>query len=95
MSEKDAYLKKLEAQLEEWDAAIDRLRAKAKGAQADAQLAYEKQLNELRAKRKQAVDRMEELRHASEGAWQDMKAGVEGAWSSFHDALNKARARFR
>lgn len=95
MSEKGAYLKKLEAQLEEWDAEIDRLRAKAKSARADAQLAYEKQLNELRAKRKQAVDRMEELRHASEGAWRDMKAGLDAAWSSLHDALNKARARFR
>lgn len=95
MSEKSAYLKQLEAQLEEWDAEIGRLRARAKTAQAEAQLESEEQLKELRARRKETFDRMEELRQAGEGAWQDMKAGLEGALLSFQNAIDKARARFR
>lgn len=57
MSERDAYLKKLEAKLEEWDAEIDKLQAKAKGAEADTQRQYEDQLNELRTKRKETIEK--------------------------------------
>jgi predicted nucleic acid-binding Zn-ribbon protein len=93
MSERDAYIKKLEAQLEQWDADIDKLQAKAKKAGTDAQLGFKKQLSELRAKRKEAMEKMDEMRQASEGAWHDMKSGMEQAWSRFHDAFNKALKR--
>ena len=93
MGERDAYIRKLEAQLKEWDAAIDKLQAKAKKAEAEAQLTYKKQLKALRAQRKEAMEKMEEMRQASEGAWHDMKSGMEQAWSRFHDAFNKLLKR--
>jgi len=94
MSERDAYVKKLEAKLEEWDAEIDKLQAKMKGSQADALRNYEEHLKELRAMRKDTLEKMEEVRGASEGAWQDMKAGVEQAWTGLQDAFSKALRRF-
>jgi len=94
MSERDAYVKKLQAKLEEWDAEIDKLQAKMKGAQADAQRNYEAQLNELRTMRKETLEKMEEVRGASEGAWQDMQTGLEKAWTGLQDAFSKALRRF-
>jgi chromosome segregation ATPase len=93
MSERDAYIKKLEAQLQEWDAEIDKLQAKAKKSQADAQIAYEKQLKELRVQRHEAAEKMDELRRAGEGAWEDMRAGMEKAWARVHDAFTKTLKR--
>ena len=42
MSKKEAYERKLQAQLNEWSAEIDRLQAKAQGASADLQIESEK-----------------------------------------------------
>ena len=47
MSMKEAYEQKQQAQLNEWDAQIKKLKAKADMAEADAQFEYYKQIKEL------------------------------------------------
>lgn len=49
MSNKDAYETKLKAQIDEWSAEIDKLKIRADGAEADAQMSYYKRVDELRA----------------------------------------------
>ncbi len=44
MSKRDAYVAKLKAQLDEWNAEVRKWEAKAEGAQADVRIEYEKQL---------------------------------------------------
>jgi len=51
MDKRDAYVQKLKAKLNEWNAEIDVLAAKADQAGADAKIAYHKRLEDLRAKR--------------------------------------------
>lgn len=46
MSKKKAYQQKIEAQLEEWKAEIDTMKAKAKKAGVDVQSWYYKQLED-------------------------------------------------
>ncbi len=95
MTDKSAYLQNLEAQLDAWDAEVQKLQAKAKDAQADARLNYAEQLNLLQARRREVAERMEELRNAGEDAWEDVRVGVDAAWSSLNNALDKAQQRFR
>ena len=57
MSERDAYVAKMKAKLDEWNAAIDQFEARAGVAQADARLMYERQLGELKANRDAAAHR--------------------------------------
>jgi len=95
MSAKQAYEKKLEARLDEWKAEIDKLKAKAAGAEADAQLQYEKEIDNLQKRQAEARQKLEELRKAGDDAWEDMKAGIENAWSELQDAMGKATARFK
>ena len=47
MTDKEAYLQKLQAKLDEWEADIQVLKAKASGANADAQIQLNKQIREL------------------------------------------------
>ena len=36
-----------------------------------------------------------EVREAGEGAWEDLKSGVQGAWDAMEDALKSARSKFK
>ena len=92
---KEAYEKKLRARLDEWSAEIDKLKAKADGAEADAQIAYQKHIDELRAMRDDAAVRLTELEKAGDDAWEDLKAGAENAWDSLASAMKSATSRFR
>ncbi|WP_295628547.1 coiled coil domain-containing protein [uncultured Nitrosomonas sp.] len=95
MSMKEAYEKKLQAQLDECAAEIDKLKAKAAKAEADAQIEYYKQIEELKSKQATVNGKLSELKDASEDAWEDLKAGAESAWDSLSGALKSAASRFK
>ncbi|HSH30182.1 MAG TPA: hypothetical protein VK971_09775 [Thiohalobacter sp.] len=95
MGQKQAYEKKLRARLDEWNSEIDRLKAKAESAEADARLEYHKHIEELRARQEAAGTKLEALENAGEDAWEDLKAGVESAWDDLGQAIRSAATRFK
>ena len=96
MNEKrDAYVQKLKAQLDEWNADINKLEAKSDQAEAGAKIEYHKRIADLRARRKVVEDKIGELQQAGEGAWEDLKSGVQGAWDAMEQAIKSARTRFK
>lgn len=95
MKTKDAYAKKVQAQLDEWDADIKKFKAKADGAGANAQLELQKQIESLSRKRNDAKDKFAELKAAGDDAWEDMKDGLESAKDSLGGALEAATSRFK
>lgn len=94
MSTKEDFVRKMHAKLDQWNAEIDVLAAKADAAEASARAEYHKQIEALRSKRDYARSKLGELESAGEGAWQDLKAGVELAWESVSEAVRSATARF-
>jgi hypothetical protein len=60
---KEALQRRLEVQLEEWNASIDRLRAQAEPKEFDEQLRrkYYQQVQELRDRVSEAADKLQEL----------------------------------
>ncbi len=96
MSEqRDAYVQKLKAKMDEWNAEIKQLEAKADQVGADAKIEYSSQLNDLKTKRKELEEKIEQLQKSGEGAWEDLKAGAERAWKTLGDAVNSAIAKFK
>ena len=95
MSMKDAYVTKMHAKLDEWSADIDNLKARADLAEADVQQDYYEQISELKMKQNDANIKLMELQNAGDGAWEDLKAGVELAWVSVSSAVESATSRFR
>ena len=95
MSKKQAYEEKLKAQLDGWNAKIDELKAKAKGAEADARIEYHETIEDLQEKRSDAKDKLQQLRQASDDAWEELKEGIEQAWSAMGAAINEAISRFK
>lgn len=94
MSMKEAYEKKLRGHLSEWRADIDKLKAKAEQAEGDTQLAYYKQIEELRTQQELTRDKLDDLREAGDDAWEDLKAGIDKAWDDLSDSTKKAMSRF-
>lgn len=95
MGLKDAYISKLEAQLKEWSAAIDQLKAEAENAQAEARIEYHTQLEGLQAAQEAARARLEELRAAGEAAWVSLMGGVEAAWRDLKRAVEQAAGKIK
>ncbi len=95
MSKKDAYVQKIHAKIDEWNADIDKLMAKADQVEADSKIEYERQIEFIKAKRDDMTKKLAELNKSGEAAWEDMKAGVDLAWDAFSEAVKSATSRFK
>lgn len=80
MNMKESYQQKLQAQLDQWGAEIDKLKARADKADADVKLEHYEQTEDLKVKQQEASDKLDDLMAASDDAWEDLKAGVESTW---------------
>ncbi|MEX0694561.1 MAG: coiled coil domain-containing protein [Rhodospirillales bacterium] len=94
MSKKQAYEQKFQAQFDEWSAEIDKLKARAERADADAQITYHEEVDKLRARQDEMNQKLKELKDTGDDAWGDIVAGVESAQSALGNALRSARSRF-
>ena len=95
MSEKrDAYVQKMKAKLDEWNADITKLEATARQRDADARADVQRRIEELKEKRKKVADDLDRLRRRGEDAWEDLKAGIDSAAGALGEALRSARSRF-
>jgi uncharacterized coiled-coil DUF342 family protein len=95
MSDRDAYADKMRAKLDEWNAEIDRLSAKVEGAQADAKLEYNRQIEAIKKQRDEARQHFNKLQSASDSAWEDLRKGTDAAWEKMTNALKDAASRFK
>jgi chromosome segregation ATPase len=95
MSKREAYVQKMKARIDEWSADIERLEARARGAEADMKIKYQEQLAAMRQQREQAREKMRELEDASEDAWERLREGMESAWERMSKAFKDAADRFR
>jgi chromosome segregation ATPase len=81
----------IQAELTALEPEIEALKTKAGKAEAEAK----KLINELKARRKALKEKLSELRHASEGAWKDVKTGATRAWDELRPALQSAITKFK
>jgi lipid II:glycine glycyltransferase (peptidoglycan interpeptide bridge formation enzyme) len=91
---RDEYVQKLKSQLDQWNAEATKWEAQAKQAQSGMQAEYEKQLQQYRAKRDEALAELRKVQGAGADAWADMMRGTDEAWKKMHDAFTQARSRF-
>lgn len=94
MDNREAYKQKIRAQLDEWRADVDKLRAKMKQKQADNKLETSGYMEEIKEKQRQARVKLEQLEDAGEDAWDEIKAGLEKATSELKQSYAKARSKF-
>ena len=96
MTDQSLHPQKFKAQLEEWKADIDKLKARAKGASADAQIEMQKGIDALDVRVTEAGAKLDELSAAGADAWEGLKKNVDNTWeglkTSMQDALEKLKS---
>jgi lipid II:glycine glycyltransferase (peptidoglycan interpeptide bridge formation enzyme) len=94
MMNRDEYVQKLKAQIDNWNAEATRWEEKARKAQAGMKSEYEHQLENFRNKRDEAMVELRRLQSASADAWMEMMRGMENSARSMQDAFERARRSF-
>ena len=94
MSTRDAYVQKLKAQIDDWNADIAKLEAKAGQAAADARVKYEQSLDSLRADRDKVGEKIEQIQKSSDDAWEEFQAGAQDLWERTKASFAAAKAEF-
>lgn len=95
MDKRTEYVEKLSAQMVEWDNEIDRLKDKAKSAPLDSESDYSRAIADLTSKRDEAAQKLQGISAASDGEWEELKAGTDQVWGEvrtmLHDAVMKIK----
>jgi chromosome segregation ATPase len=95
MDKRKSYEEKLEAELNEWSAKIDVLKAKAAKTKSDAEINFAEEIEKLEAGKESAKVKLQQLRDAGDDAWVDLKSGIDKAWSDLGSAISQAASRFK
>lgn len=95
MSDRDVYVEKMKAKIDEWNADLAKLEARSREASADTRLKYDNQIQELKVQRERAEEQLKEFQRASEESWKQMRDGMESAWDEVNRAFREAADRFR
>lgn len=87
--------KQLEARLKEWDLGFEELMQRARDAEAGVLQELQAQFDLIRDKRTQAHETLQALRSRGEGAWEDLKDGLEQALADLRSTMESIAARFK
>lgn len=94
MINRDEYIQKLKSQIDQWNAEAAHWEEKAKKAQAGMKAEYDRQLEQFRAKSKDAAAELRRVQSASTDAWTEMMRGADSAVKSMQEAFERARRSF-
>ena len=95
MDKKEEYRQRLEAQLKEWKAKIDRLEARTSMVSSETKADLLREIEQLRRKKVVVQEKWDEIHKTSGEAWDALKEGVEKAVAELKQALDKAVSRFK
>lgn len=90
-----AYEEKIDAQLNEWNAQIALLKARADKARADAKIEYYKTIETLQHKQDEARTKLRELKTSGDEVWEDLKTGAEKVWDDVKTAFHAAASKLK
>ena len=95
MGMREDYQALMEKQLNAWKAQTEVFKAAAEQIEGHAKTQYEKNLEMLRAKQKEAWEYFDKLKDANETAWAQFKAHLDKAGGEVKDAVERMTTKFK
>jgi Tfp pilus assembly protein FimV len=90
-AQKDAFVKKMQPQLDALKKDLDALSAKIESSSAQVKAEAKPKLEALRAQQSQLNVQFDRVKAASESTWESVKSGFKSAYDSSKEGFNKAR----
>jgi hypothetical protein len=92
MELKEAYEQKIQAQLDEISLEIDKLKAKAREAQADSKIKHSEEIKKIEDLKENVKAKLEEIKNTTNDKWEEtkeeLKKGMDSAWTPLAVAVN-------
>ncbi|MCJ7753621.1 MAG: hypothetical protein MUP13_03570 [Thermoanaerobaculales bacterium] len=88
MANREEYVTKMKAQLDEWNADLGKLEAKLADASDATKERLEPYLENVRDARDAAAKKLGELRNSGEASWESLQDDVEHVWKTFKQSVN-------
>lgn len=95
MKKKDAYQKKIDAELKIIQSRFDAFKAQAQKLDADARARHARHVAEIERHVAATKTRLSELDQAHDDVWEQLVAGVENTWDVLQSTLEDAVTSFK
>jgi len=92
MSMNSDFVARMQLQLKNWDSEVAGLSAEGRRFTDAARTVYDERIKQLQESRGVAQKAFQQIRLASDSAAAQMHAGMESAWTTMREALEKASA---
>lgn len=94
LENRDAYVRKLKAKIDEWNVDIDKLAAKARQLKEEKEIEYRDQIEALRSRRGEMEEKIAALRKSGESTWEELRKNVETSWEALKEGYAAAKDRY-
>lgn len=94
MSKRDEYIAATKRQLDELNASMSKLEAKAQEVKEDARDKCHEEMRKLRHQSKLAVARFDEMKAAGEESWETMVTEMEKVRDAFKHSFHYFKSQF-
>lgn len=94
MGLREAYLDRVEAQIKEWDADFEKMKAKAQIASAEARIEYYNKVEGLKARSDQFKTEFARVKESSGEAWEELKGGLDKAYNELSSTFSDFKETF-
>lgn len=93
MEEQKLYEAKLKSKITEWEAELEKLKAKAEYHKLETTSELKDKIDEAKNKQSSLEQQLEKMKTSGEGAWSEMKQGLEKASGEIETAIKNAKER--
>lgn len=90
MTNKQSFIDKMKARLDQWDTEIKNLEAKADSLKMEFNEEYKEQIEDLKKLRDETNLKIQKLQNNSGEAWKELKDGIENSTRTLGDSIRNA-----
>jgi len=94
MTSRENYVKKLQAQLDEWNSEINVLRADAQRVKTETKAEFEKRIEQLRHKCEAAKEKIKNIHESDNVGWEELKEGTDQMWNGIKQLFKDTKTEF-
>jgi DNA repair exonuclease SbcCD ATPase subunit len=93
-TQRDAYVKQVDAKLAEFDQKFDGLEARAKALTGAAKTDFDNSIKDLRDERKQVAKKLDDLKAVSVESWTTLKGEVDAALANLERSYERVSSSY-